>query len=237
MGAETRYLFETDFGDLEAVERTAEKYSEEDIAAVRQEALETARAELRGFEEKRAADLLAEMSVKLTALSAVRAEDLQTATECAVEIAIAMCRKMLPALAAQNALSEIKSHISRTLAEVHGEPRVVVRVSESNIAALQSGIETLTNGLDGEIVLIADDRLPDTDCHVMWADGGSERDVQRTWLEIDKAVEAIVGNGMPSMAPKAADGATPEAAPGTSENSPKLSLESNEIEQLSEAID
>lgn len=233
MGTETRFLFETDFGDVEAAERQEERYSQEDIAAAKQEALEIARAELRGFEEKRAADLLAEMSVKLTALTAVRAEDLQSATESAVDIAVAMCRKMLPTLAAQNALTEIESHIARTLAEVHGEPRVVVRVSEDNVAALQSGIEKLGHGLDGEIVLVADDRLPATDCHVLWADGGSERDVQRTWSEIDKAVEAITSNGIGSMAPGPATGADPE----TIVNSTELSPDSNDVEPLSEAID
>lgn len=233
MGTETRFLFETDFSDLEAIERTAEKYSSEDIAAAKQEALEIARAELKGFEEKRAADLLAEMSVKLTALAAVRAEDLQSATESAVDIAVAMCRKMLPTLSAQNALPEIESHIARTLAEVHGEARVVVRVSEDNVAALQSGIEGLDNGFDGEIILVADDRLPATDCHVMWADGGSERDVQRTWSEIDKAIEQITQNGICSMAPNPAA----EANPSTTVNSSELPTDSNDIELFPEAID
>lgn len=233
MGTETRSLFDTDFGDLEANALKEEKYSKEDIAAAKQEALELARAELKGFEEKRAADLLAEMSVKLTALSAARAEDLQSATESAVDIAVAMCRKILPALAAQNALTEIESHIARTLAEVHGEPRVVVRVSEDNVAALQSGIEGLAGGLDGEIVLVADDRLPATDCHVMWADGGSERDVQRTWAEIDKAVEQITSNGINTMAPGPTTGTDPDTAVNTSGSLP----DSNEIKPFSEAID
>jgi len=233
MGTETRFLFETDFGDLEATERKAEKFSAEDIASAKQEALEIARAELRGFEEKRAADLLTEMSGKLSALSSARAADLQSATESAVGIAVAMCRKMLPALAARNALGEIESHIARTLAEVHGEPRVVVRVSEDNVAALQSSIEGLANGLDGEIVLLADDRLPATDCHVMWADGGSERDVQRTWSEIDKAVEQIIDNGIGSMATGPTAGATPDTMTSSSE----LLIDSNDIEQLPQAID
>jgi flagellar assembly protein FliH len=233
MGTETSSLFDTDFSDLEANALKEEKYSKEDIAAAKQEALKMARAELKGFEEKRAADLLAEMSVKLTALSAARAEDLQSATVSAVDIAVAMCRKMLPALAAQNALTEIESHISRTLAEVHGEPRVVVRVSEDNVAALQSGIEGLSSGLDGEIVLVADDRLPATDCHVMWADGGSERDVQRTWAEIDKAVEQITSNGINTMAP----GPTTGTDPGTAVNTSGSSPDTNELEPFSEAID
>lgn len=233
MTAENKYLFETDFGDLAAVESKTQKYSEEDIASARQAAAQEMRDELRDFEEKRAADMLAEMSAKLGNMSAERARDLQSATESAVEIGVAMCRKVLPALAAQNALSEIEGHITRTLAEVHGEPRVVVRVSEENVARLQPGIDSLAGGFDGKIVLLADDQLAASDCHVMWADGGCDRDVQRTLSEIDKAVEQIIDIGIGS-AP-----ADPAIGPdqGAASVSLEISTDFNEIQPFSKAID
>ncbi len=233
MGTETRFLFETDFSNPEASETAARIYSEEDVQAAQAEALQAARAELRNLEEKRAADLLAEMSAKLDTLAAHRAEDMQSATERAVDISIAICQKMLPTLAIQNALAEIEGHIARTLADVHGEPRVVVRVSEENLVKLQSCIDSLASGFDGEIVLLADDQLPATDCHVMWADGGSERDVQRTWAEIDKAVELITDNG---IRPANADPVTESDQVAASETS-ELSSDLKDLEQSSEAFD
>ena len=212
MGTETRYLFETDFGNPEANQSQARIYNEEDIDAARQEATRAAQAEMRSFEEKRAADLLAEMSAKLDILAAQRAEDLQSTTESAVDIAIVICRKVLPTLAAQHALTEIEGHIARTLADVHGEPRIVVRVSEENVTALQARIESFASGFDGKIVLLADDQLPATDCHVMWADGGNERDVQRTWAEIDKVVDQITDSGISSSAGQETAGIEPEPA-------------------------
>lgn len=229
MVSETRYLFETDFSNPEANQAQARIYNEEDIEAARQ----SARAELRDFEEKRAADLLAEMSAKLDALSAQRAEHLQSATESAVDIAIVLCRKVLPTLAAQHALTEIEGHITRTLSEVHGEPRIVVRVAEQNIAGLQPRIDSFAGGFDGQIVLLADDQLPLTDCHVMWADGGNERDVQRTWSAIDKAVEQITESGIGESADQPIAGTAPESVESTSEISSKI----NDIEQISEVID
>lgn len=199
MATETRYLFENDFDNPDVVESTARVYSEDDLQAARAEAQQLVRNELHDFEEKRAANVLAEISAKLDALSAQRAANLQSASESAVEIAVAMCRKALPTLAAQGALTEIEGHIARTLNEVHGEPRVVVRAAEQNIASLQAHIDTLTSGFDGEIVVLADDQLAATDCHVMWADGGSERDVQRTRSEIDKAVEQITSTGIAAV--------------------------------------
>ena len=226
MGTETRYLFETDFGNPQANESQARIYNEEDLETARQEAAQAARAELRSFEEKRAANLLAEMSAKFDTLSAQRAEDLQSAIESAADVAIVICGKILPTLAAQNALTEIEGHIARTLADVHNEPRIVVRVSEENVAALQSHIDIFANGFDGKIVLMADDQLAPTDCHVMWADGGSERDVQRTWSEIDKVVEQITDGGIGSSAA--------EPATGTEQNvtttSPDISNDINDIE-------
>ena len=87
MAAENKFLFETDFSDLEALESRAEKYSEADIAAARQAAMEEVRNELREFEEKRAADLMAQMAARLEQLSAGRQQDLQAATESAIDIA------------------------------------------------------------------------------------------------------------------------------------------------------
>lgn len=233
MSTETRFLFETDFGNPDANENQARKYSEEDITAARQEALDAARGELHSYEEKRAADLLGEISTKLDTLSAQRAEDLQSTTESAVDIAVLMCRKVLPTLAAQNALVEIEGHITRALADVHGELRIVVRVSEEHVAALQPRIENFANGFDGKIVLLADDQLSPTDCHVMWADGGSERDVQRTWSEINKVADQITDVGIGPMTPEPIAEPDPEAATDI----PELPNDINDIEQPSQVTD
>lgn len=191
MGSKSKYLFETEFGNTASRGSRRRVFSEEDIESAKQEALVEARAELQSYEKKRAADLLTALSAKLDAVSLQRAEDLQLASQGAAEIAVAICRKVLPTLAAQNALTEIEGHILRTVADIQGEPRIVVRTSEPNIATLQARVDSLANGFDGKIVLLADDQMSVTDCHVVWADGGSERDVQRTCTEINKVVEQI----------------------------------------------
>jgi flagellar assembly protein FliH len=233
MGTETRFLFETDFGTPGMSDSKSKIYTEDEVQAVKVEAQQAARAELCNLEEKRAADLLAGMSAKFDALSARRAEDLQLATERAVDIAVVICQKILPTLATQNALTEIEGHIARTLADVYGESRVVVRVSEENLGKLQSRIDGLADGFDGKIILMADDQLSATDCHVMWADGGSERDVQRTWAEIDKTVEQITEIGIrPANTDPAAASDHDIAA-----DIPESSTNFNELEKFSQAID
>ncbi len=233
MSTETRFMFETDFDNPELLDSSARTYSEDDIKAAQLEARQATLAELCNLEEKRTADLLAEMSAKLDTLSGQRAEDLQSATEQAVDIAVAICQKVLPTLAAQNGLAEIEGHIARTLADVHGEPRVVVRVSDANVAKLQPRIDGLAGGFDGQIVLIADDELSATDCHVMWADGGNERDVQRTRAELDKVVEQITAHS----AHQTPGGPVVDGDPETETAPTELSNNLNSLESSSQAID
>lgn len=212
MGQGAKFLFETDFGNPEVAKRNARNFTEADVQAARAEALQEARAELGAREEKRAADLAAQIAATVEQLVAQRAADLQAASECAVDIAVTICRKVLPTLAAQGALDEIAGHISRALADVQGEPRVVVRMSEANVAALRHRVDALANGFDGTLVLLPDDHLSDSDCHVMWADGGSERDVARLWAQIDQAVEQITAAGIGAGEPTPEDRSAPAAA-------------------------
>jgi len=220
MGAGAKYLFETDFGNPETVKRSARNFTEADVQAARSEALQQARAELGAREEKRAADLAGQIAATVNQLVDQRAADLQAASECAVDIAVTICRKVLPTLAAQGALDEIAGHISRTLAEVQGEPRVVVRMSEANVAALRDRVDTLANGFDGKLVLLPDDHLVGSDCHVMWADGGSERDVARLWAQIDTAVAQITAGGLGAAPGSAAHDTDSDATPPLEQLSP-----------------
>jgi len=191
MGAGTKYLFETDFGNPQTGQLKAQRYTEDDLLAAKAEALRQARADMGTLEEKRAADLIATIAARLDDLTAQRAADAEEATAAAAALAMAICRKMLPVLAAKHALTEITGHITRTLAELQGEPRVVVRTAEANVAALRPRVDALAAGFDGKLVLLPDDEMAPTDCHVMWADGGSERDVARLWRSIDQAVAQI----------------------------------------------
>lgn len=233
MSTETRFMFETDFDNPELLDSSERTYSEDDIEAARAEVRQATLAELRSLEEKRTADLAAEMSAKLGLLAGQRANDLQSATENAVDIAVAICQKILPTLAAQNALTEIEGHVARTLADVHGEPRVVVRVADENVAKLQRCVDGLTGGFDGQIVLLGDDQLTATDCHVMWADGGSDRDVQRTRAAINKVVEQITENSVYQKP----DESAPVMAPEAEVSATDLSIDSNNLEQSSKVID
>ena len=43
-------------------------------------------------------------------------------------------------------------------------------------------------GFGGRLLLIADEGLGPGDCRLEWADGGIERQAQRTWVEIEQRI-------------------------------------------------
>lgn len=211
MTAARKFLFDRSFD--ERTQRTAE--------ARRFDADELAQARADGVAEGRAVGEAAALSAHAeaigTAVSAIadavsalaadrEAAHARHAGE-AADLALAICRKLLPALARTHALAEIESLVRDCLADLEGEPRVVVRVPDALLDPLQDRIEALGEGFDGRIVLLGDDALAPSDCSVMWADGGAERDLGRLWREVDRAVARVVAtteidDGTASAAPE-----------------------------------
>ncbi len=106
------------------------------------------------------------------------------------DIALAIARKLLPDFIARHGFSEIESVLALVLKEMVREPRLVVRVHDQVLDALQQALQDLTAraAYAGKVVLLADDKMTPNDCKIEWADGGVERDINVIWQEIDRAV-------------------------------------------------
>jgi flagellar assembly protein FliH len=70
-------------------------------------------------------------------------------------------------------------------------------------------------GFDGKLVLLGDDEMALTDCRVDWPDGGTERNLDRLWRDIDDAIARTLARGTPVTDGDegAPDAATPPDAP------------------------
>lgn len=195
MTASQKYLFENDFAQPEEMRQRAAIYSEQDMAAAKSEAFEAGRndmlAEQRNFEEQRIAEILTRLGDCVQDLRDNRAADLDAISSQAGDMALAICRKVLPTLSAQNALTEIEGLIMRNIVEMQDEPRLVVRVSDTKVEDLQARFERIAGGFEGSLVLLGDDELAETDCALLWADGGAERNLDRLWAELETALAAI----------------------------------------------
>jgi flagellar assembly protein FliH len=105
-------------------------------------------------------------------------------------MALAIARKFLPEFTAKNGMQEIEALLTEVMGEMVHEPRLVVRVHESQFDVLNEKITALTaqKAYAGKIVLLADAEIAIGDCRVEWADGGMERNSQAMWDKIEKAV-------------------------------------------------
>lgn len=122
-----------------------------------------------------------------------RVEGLKTA----VGSAMAIVRKLLPALAQRESVNEIEALLRDCLGRMHDEPKMVVRVHESLVETFRARIDTTADasGFSGRIVVVADAKQTPADVRIEWADGGVERNTQQVWQEIEAIIERFVASG------------------------------------------
>jgi flagellar assembly protein FliH len=105
-------------------------------------------------------------------------------------MALAMARKFVPELVAQQGTAEIEAMLNNVVAEMVHEPRLVVRVNEAQFDALNEKIKEIAEkkAYAGKIVVLADAEVAPGDCKAEWADGGIERNSEALWDKIEHTV-------------------------------------------------
>lgn len=176
-----KFLFDRSFDEGPGAKK--DPHIEEALARGREEGFKAARLESEHILATETAKLLE----RLAGLEAMRAELAKSMTRQAVELATGLVRKMMPSLCERGGFAEVEALLVDMLSRVLEEPRVVFRVPDAMLDAMQVRIGDLAKkaAYAGEIVLIADDRLGSSDCLVEWADGGAERNLDRLWSEVD----------------------------------------------------
>jgi flagellar assembly protein FliH len=103
---------------------------------------------------------------------------------------VAIAKKMLPAYVARHGVQEIEATLKDVIGEMVHEPRLVVRVHETQFDIINTRVQEVANqkAYAGKIVVLADETLAVGDCRVEWADGGIERNAAATWSDIEKVV-------------------------------------------------
>lgn len=186
-----RYLFEESF-DEDTPERpnpqAAEAY-DRGHADGRSAALEEAAA-IQAQAERDVAAASEAIVQRLAEIEAMASEIGEKSVRDAISIAVEIVRKAMPAMTARHSLIEIEAVMRGALEKLRDEPRVVIRVPDAHLDALQARLEDARQrtAFAGEIVLLADERLGASDCLVEWADGGAERNLDRVWQDIEAAI-------------------------------------------------
>lgn len=205
-----KFLFDThDFDEQEAVDDGL-KFTEEDVIRAREAGhaagmtegqAEAARA-AREAQEEKIGQLLEKAGGILEKLAA---DESRRETEKCIDtarMALHVVQKMMPALAEKNALPEIERIIAAAIEARRDEPRLAVTVPTALLENLRARIDALAaeRGFAGSLILIADDGLGPSDCRIEWADGGSERLLDRLTHHIASEFAKTVG-GLESLLP------------------------------------
>ncbi len=193
-----KFLFGTRFDDpvLEDDGVDSEETAREKArTALVEEGRQAGLAEARQETGQHAADALARLPDALTAIASAREVVCEEIAGQAAEVAVAIVRKSLPALAKREAVDEIMALIRDSVRDLMEEPRIVVRVNDALLDAIREQAEPALAeaGFAGDVVLLAEPGFAAGDCRVEWAEGGAERDSRRIWSEINNAVKRVTG--------------------------------------------
>jgi flagellar assembly protein FliH len=115
----------------------------------------------------------------------------------AVELSMAMVRRLFPELTRRNGLGEVEGLLTRCLETLNTEPRFSVRVATAQLEEIRPRIEEIaaSRGFEGRIAVIGDDAIKIGDGQVEWTHGGMIRKADGIWAAIETAVGEALASG------------------------------------------
>jgi flagellar assembly protein FliH len=199
MRATAKYLFDLDFGGgaeaKPAVTLTEHqtKLAEAEAAGYRN-GVAVAEAQALSDSGRLTALALERLAGAFGSLDqALRAVEAKLEAE-AVEVAVAVGRKLAPALIAKEPLAEIEALAGDCFRQIVAAPHVVVRVNDALYAATRERLEEIlrASGFEGRLVVLAEPDIAPGDCRIEWADGGVRRDSAATEAAVTEAVNKYI---------------------------------------------
>jgi flagellar assembly protein FliH len=196
MAAPAKFLFDTDFAapdrarDRATAVEVAQKVADAEARAYR-DGYDAALREARVESDRRVALALETIGVAIKGIAAgLSGVERRMETE-AVDVAVAVARKLATELIAREPLGEITSLVADCFAQLVSTPHIVVRINEALYDAAHARIETLAkqSGFAGRLVILAEPDIQTGDCRIEWADGG----VVRERATIEAKISELVG--------------------------------------------
>jgi len=202
MAAPAKFLFDMDFGAPDKTRERAATSAEiaEKIAAAEARAYrdgyEAAQREAKAESDRRAALALDEIGVAIKGIAS-RFSGIEARMETeAVDVAVAVARKLCSELIAAEPLAEMSALVSDCFSHLVSTPHLVVRINDALYDAAREKIErqATQSGFEGRLVILAEPGIATGDCRIEWADGGVV--LERTAIEAK--INELVGRYMAS---------------------------------------
>ena len=202
MAAPAKFLFDMDFSAPDKTRERpatpaeiAQKIATAEARAYR-DGFDAAKREAKAESDRRAALALEEIGIAIQAI-ATRFSGIETRMETeAVDVAVAVARKLCSELISGEPLAEIIALVSDCFSHLVSTPHLVVRINEQLYEAARERIEKLAkrSGFEGRLVILAEPEIDTGDCKIEWADGG----VVLERAAIEAKINELVGRYMAS---------------------------------------
>jgi flagellar assembly protein FliH len=201
MTAPAKFLFDVDFSAPDKREKPvtpaeiAAKIAEAEGRAYRA-GYDAGQREAKAESDRRTALALEEIGISIRGIAAgVNGIESRMETE-AVDVAVAVARKLCTELIAREPLGEITALVSDCFSHLVSTPHLVVRINDSLYEGARAQIERLAAqaGFEGRLVILAEPTIATGDCRIEWADGGVVLDR----AAIEAKISELVGRYMAS---------------------------------------
>jgi flagellar assembly protein FliH len=180
MAAPAKFLFDTDFSTPHKTSERpatpaeiAQKIASAEARAYR-DGYDAAQHEAKVESDRRTALALEEIGLAVQGI-ATRFSGIEIRMETeAVDVAVAVARKLCNALIVGEPLAEITALVKDCFSHLVSTPHLVVRINDSLYEAARERIERLAkrSGFEGRLVILAEPEIATGDCRIEWADGG-----------------------------------------------------------------
>jgi flagellar assembly protein FliH len=202
MTAPAKFMFDVDFA---APDRTRERPATaaeiaQTIAAAEARAhrdgYDAGQREAKAESDRRSALALEEIKISMQGMAA-RFSALETRMETeAVDVAVAVARKLCGELIAAEPFGEVVALIKDCFAQLVATPHLVIRINDQLYEGARERFERLAkqSGFEGRLVILAEPEIATGDCRIEWADGG----VVLERATIEAKIDELVGRYMAS---------------------------------------
>ncbi len=188
------FAFDREFAADGTVLRDGEKIrrilTEAEARAMADAAASDARQGEEAEAARAAADALKQVNAKLQALHARLDQESEALREDAARLAMAAARAIAGAALEQYGADTIEACLKEALSDLRSEPRIAVRVAPPLADTIAERLYAFADqeGLDGAIVVRADEEVGLGDCVLEWRAGA----IERTASEIEARIEETV---------------------------------------------
>ncbi|MEO6947118.1 MAG: FliH/SctL family protein [Nitrobacter sp.] len=200
MSAPAKFLFDTDF----AAPHKSRERAPTALEIAQQIAAAEARAYQNGFDDaqheakvqsdRRMALAIEEIAIGIKGIAGRFAGvEARMETE-AVDVAVAVARKLCSELVAAEPLTEVTALVSDCFRHLVSTPHLVVRINDQLYDAAREQIERVgkQSGFAGQLVILAEPDIETGDCRIEWADGGVVLERSAIDAKVDELVRGYM---------------------------------------------